>query len=174
MRNIWIYAKNLAANIARSVRYRGKYKAPLISSFDNLSVTVIRGGKIEIGNYSQCRGSVYFVCDGGLMTIGKHCFFNTGCSVTCVKSILIGDRCTFGNNVVIVDHDHDFNNEKTGCFVASQIEIGENVWVGANTVILRGTKIGNNCVIGAGSVIKGIIPDNSIIIQKRNQIVRQR
>ena len=64
--------------------------------------------------------------------------------------------------------------KKTGCFVASQIEIGENVWVGANTVILRGTKIGNNCVIGAGSVIKGIIPANSIIIQKRNQIVRQR
>lgn len=50
--------------------------------------------------------------------IGEHCFFNVGCSVTCIESVTIGNGCTFGNNVVIVDHDHDFRNENRGCFVA--------------------------------------------------------
>ena len=101
--------------------------------------------------------------------IGEHCFFNVGCSVTCIESVTIGNGCTFGNNVVIVDHDHDFRNENRGCFVASPVSIGKNVWIGANTVILRGTKIGDNCVIGAGSVVKGDIPANSIVVQKRLQ-----
>lgn len=111
----------------------------------------------------------YFVCDGGSLVIGEHCFFNVGCSVTCIESVTIGNGCTFGNNVVIVDHDHDFRNENRGCFVASPVSIGKNVWIGANTVILRGTKIGDNCVIGAGSVVKGDIPANSIVVQKQLQ-----
>jgi acetyltransferase-like isoleucine patch superfamily enzyme len=52
------------------------------------------------------------------------------------------------------------------------VEIGDNSWVGANTIILRGTKIGKNCVVGAGCVISGEYPDNSIITQKRETISR--
>ncbi len=169
MKNILCYANNLVANVARSIRYIGNYKAPLISSFDRLRISIARGGKMKIGNYCQCRGGVYFVCDGGSLVIGEHCFFNVGCSVTCIESVTIGNGCTFGNNVVIVDHDHDFRNENRGCFVASPVSIGKNVWIGANTVILRGTKIGDNCVIGAGSVVKGDIPANSIVVQKQLQ-----
>ena len=51
-------------------------------------------------------------------------------------------------------------------------EIGKNVWIGANTVILRGTKIGDNCVIGAGTIVKGDFPENSIIVQNREPKVK--
>lgn len=73
--------------------------------------------------------------------------------------------------MLIYDHDHDFrakNGLKELKYKTSPVEIGDNVWIGANTVILRGAKIGNNCVITASSVIKGEYPDNSIIVQKRN------
>ena len=49
--------------------------------------------------------------------------------------------------------------------------IGDNVWIGANTVILRGSIIDNGCVIGAGSVIKGEYPPDSVVIQKREDTV---
>ena len=53
------------------------------------------------------------------------------------------------------------------------IEIGKHCWIGANTTVLRGTKIGNNVVIGAGCVIKGEIPDGTVVIQKRiNEVKR--
>ena len=51
------------------------------------------------------------------------------------------------------------------------IIIGNDCWIGANTVILRGTKIGDNCVVGAGCVLKGVFPTNSVIVQKRQTSV---
>ena len=50
----------------------------------------------------------------------------------------------------------------------ASLSIGDNTWIGAGTIILKGTSIGSNCVIGAGSVIKGDVKSNSIVIQKRN------
>ena len=87
-----------------------------------------------------------------------------------MENIVIGDNCKFGNNVVLVDHDHNYR----GCgqytlenpeFVSSPIQIGNNVWVGANVTILRGTVIGDDCVIGAGTTLKGVIPAHSKVIQ---------
>lgn len=98
------------------------------------------------------------------MVIGDKCFFNHNCSITCLEQIIIENHCTFGNNVVIVDHDHKY--DRTG-FSTGAVHIGEGTWVGANVVILRGTSIGKNCIIAAGSVVKGNIPDNSILYQKR-------
>ena len=53
------------------------------------------------------------------------------------------------------------------------IEIGENCWIGANTVILRNTKLGKNCVVAAGSVLGNCeYPDNTVIYQKRETLVK--
>ncbi|MCR4903605.1 MAG: acyltransferase [Butyrivibrio sp.] len=95
------------------------------------------------------------------MTIGDHCFFNTGSSITSTESITIGSYCKFGNNLVIVDHDHNYKrkSESEPEFIGKPIVIGDNTWVGANVVILKGVTIGNNCVIGAGSIITKDIPD---------------
>ena len=87
--------------------------------------------------------------------------------MTAVDSVKIGSGCKFGNNLVIVDHDHNYKNDDGPEFISTPVVIGDNNWVGANVTILRGTKIGNGCVIGAGSVVKGDIPDGSKIIQKR-------
>ena len=52
-------------------------------------------------------------------------------------------------------------------FQTSPITIGSNVWIGANTLILRGTTIGDNCVVAGGSVIRGSYPADTVIVQKR-------
>ena len=80
-------------------------------------------------------------------------------------------------NVQIYDHDHDYVCEggiAKGKYITGPVEIGSNVWIGANCVILRGTKIGDNCVIGANSVVKGEIPANSVVYQKRENIMKIR
>lgn len=48
------------------------------------------------------------------------------------------------------------------------VSIGNGTWVGANVTILKNTRIGENCVIGAGTVISGVIPDHSIVTGGRN------
>ena len=52
-------------------------------------------------------------------------------------------------------------------FKSADIIIGKNCWIGANTIILKGTRIGDNSIIGAGSVVRGEIPNGSLVIQKR-------
>lgn len=132
----------------------------------------INNGSLVLGERIHSRNFLSIIVNNGTCTIGNRCFFNHNCSITCLNKITISDGCTFGNNVVIVDHDHDLNNRDK--FVLGDISIGENTWVGANVVILRDSHIGNNCVIGAGVVVKGNIPDDTIFIQKRQNYLKMK
>ena len=71
---------------------------------------------------------------------------------------------------MIFDHDHKIKNGRVlhNDYELDEIIIGENVWIGAGSIILRGSKIGDNSIIAAQSVVKGEIPSNTIYIQSRN------
>lgn len=123
-------------------------------------------GSIVIGNGSHILRNVTIQSDGGKITIGNNVFINENTSIISRKKIVIGDNCSFGPNVCIYDHDHDFKNPKGG-FKCSEINIGNNVWVGANVVILRGITIGNNSVVAAGTVVTKDIPEKTVMFNRR-------
>lgn len=110
-----------------------------------------------------------------LLKVGKGSFLNSGCIITAHKSITLGEHVELGPNVLIFDHDHKFkeNGYRAKEFECDEIVIGNNVWIGANTVILRGTEIGDNCVIGAGCVVKGKYESGSLVIQKRETTIKK-
>ena len=141
----------------------------LISS--GTEVSVDKGGKITVGKrMSMRKGSRLNVRNNGCVTIGKNFYMNTGCLISAHDSITIGDDVEFGPGVLVYDQDHDFRAEgglRAKKFKTAPVVIGNNVWIGANTIILRGTTIGDNCVIGAGCVIKGTFPPNKVVLQKR-------
>ncbi|WKA50219.1 acyltransferase [Planococcus liqunii] len=140
-----------------------------ISPFTEINLN--RGGKLSFGNRTKIRsGTKISLRKEAEIIIKDNVFLNHGCMIVCHEKIHIGDNVQIGPNVLMYDHDHDFRHEdglKALKYKTSPIKIGENVWVGANTVILKGTTIGDNCVIGAGSVIRGDFPNNSIVMQKR-------
>ncbi len=103
----------------------------------------------------------------GKVEIGHNCFFNRNCSLNCMNYIKIGDNCLFGENVLIYDHNHNFSKinipiKKQG-YKIKKVIIGDNCWFGSNVCILSGVTVGKNCVIGANSVIKKDVPDNTIV-----------
>lgn len=113
-----------------------------ISYHQNWSGILIRvhnAGKLSIGNYLKCRPHCSICVEGGKMNIGNDCFFNSNVSVTCLNRISIGNNVQIGNNTVIVDHNHDY--QKGHGYICKDIEICDNVWIGANCVILPGVKI---------------------------------
>ncbi|ADL33319.1 acetyltransferase [Butyrivibrio proteoclasticus B316] len=167
MRSPVLYIKNMLGIAARKIRFGSRFSAGAIQTFDHLHTEIYGNGSIKMGSYNQNRGNLYLVAQNGTLEIGNHCFFNTGCCLTALESIKIGDNCKFGNNLVVVDHDHNYKKIGDAEFISSKIVIGNNVWVGANVTILRGTTIGDDCVIGAGCVIKGNIEPKSKIVQKR-------
>lgn len=103
--------------------------------------------------------------------IGKGTvFFDAGnICVDCSRPALlkIGEYCKITSGVIILTHDYSravlrrAYGEVIG--EARRTEIGDNVFIGMNSIILMGTKIGNNCIVGAGSVCHGTYPDNSVI-----------
>ena len=101
------------------------------------------------------------------MKIGDNVFFNNSCSINCHDVVTIGDDCLFGENVKIYDHNHRFNLEGVSCresgFTQCPIQIGNNVWVCANTVICKGVCIGDGAVIAAGVVVRNNVPPNTLV-----------
>lgn len=134
---------------------------------------IIGKSKMKLGNVECASYTRLAAVAGGSLEIGNHCYFNRACTVISRNNIVIGDICTFGPNVCIYDHDHEFRKEgQTGKFILGSVNIGENCWIGANVIIMRNTTIGKNCVIGAGSIVKGNIPDNSLVTMDKKLTIR--
>lgn len=148
----------------------------LISPFTEVEVE--NKSKLVIGKMVRMRsGSKIRVRKCAAMKIGKNTSLNHGCIFIAHERIIMGENVQFGPNVLIYDHDHDYkkqNGLKNLDYKTSPVEIGDNTWIGANVVILRGTKIGRNCVVAAGTILNGeSYADNTLIYQKRDtQIIK--
>lgn len=123
-------------------------------------------------NVSIRRETEINVRDDAIVEIGENSFLNSNCIITAHEKIIIGNNVEFGPGVMVFDHDHKFSDGyKNREFNTDEIVIGNNVWIGAGSIILRGTHIGDNCVIAAGSIIKGNYPPETLVYQKRNTII---
>jgi acetyltransferase-like isoleucine patch superfamily enzyme len=92
-------------------------------------------------------------------------------------NITIGENFISGMNVVIISSNHDYENivvpYHSGFEIADDIVIGQNVWVGANSVILPGTSVGSGSVIAAGSIVSRNFPDNVLVAGAPAEIVKK-
>ncbi len=117
-----------------------------------------------------------FYCDYGYnIEIGENFYANVGCV------ILDGAKVTFGDNVFIAPgcgfytagHPFDVEQRNKGLEYAYPITIGNNVWIGAQVVVLPGVKIGDNSVIGAGSVVTHDIPAGVVAVGNPCRVIRE-
>lgn len=103
-----------------------------------------------------------FYCDyGSHIEVGKNFFANYNCTIIDVAKVTIGDNCQFAPNVAIYTAGHPVHPESRNSLYEYGVEVtvGDNVWIGGNTVVLPGVHIGSNSVIGAGSVVTKDIPE---------------
>lgn len=153
------------------------FSSGLLQDFSlRTKIHVGRNSRMRLGRKIHTMGDVTLeTMDNGFLEIGDGCVFNNGVMIVSGDKISIGEKTGLGPNVMVYDHDHDTcrTEEKENSYKFSAVTIGSRVWVGANSVILRGTVIGDGCVIGAGSVIKGTYPPNTVIVQKRTEEVRK-
>lgn len=153
--------------------FYGKYfKYALVERISpNVVIDIESKSYLNLGKRVRIHsGSRLTVADHGTLQLGADCRLNNNCRVACRYNIKIDDGVEFGPGVLVYDHDHDFRvvgGIKKNKFKKSEVYIGKNCWIGANTIILRGTRLGDNCVVAAGSVIKGEYPADSLIVQKR-------
>ncbi len=107
-----------------------------------------------------------FFCDYGYnIEIGSNFFSNHNLIIIDVCKVIIGNNVLVGPNVMIATAAHPLDPiERQKTEYGKNIKIGNDVWIGGNVSVLPGVTIGNNCVIGAGSVVTKNIPDNSVAV----------
>lgn len=108
------------------------------------------------------------------ITIGDNVCLN-GTVVNAHSIIKIGNNCRIAAGTIIVDHNghnvYDLNRTER-IDSPSPIVIEDNVWIGLNSIILKGTQIGKNSVVAAGSVVKGYFPEDCIIQGNPAKVVK--
>jgi virginiamycin A acetyltransferase len=130
----------------------------------------VRGTKIFIGAHTQ----IYeFVCiravgGSGDVIIGQHCYINPGCVIYTGNGIWMGDYVLLAPGVMLMPTNHAYERRDVVIrhqgFLPSKggIIIEDDVWIGANTVVLDGAVIRKGAVIAAGSMVKGEVPSYEV------------
>ena len=137
-------------------------------------------GSMGEGTFLQGPITFHYGCH---TTIGNNVFINFNFTVQDDALVTIGDHCSFGPNVTIVTPVHPMlpderrelldcdGNRRHMCY-AKPVHIGHDCWIGANVVICPGVTVGDNCVIGAGSVVTRDIPANSFAAGNPARVIR--
>ena len=116
-----------------------------------------------------------FRCDyGKQISIGKRFFANFNFTVLDEAPVSIGDDCFIGPNVSIYTacHSTDPVERNSRQEWAKPVTIGHNVWIGGSVTILPGVTIGDNVTIGAGSVVVGEIPSNTVAVGNPCKVIK--
>ena len=178
IKTVWRVGTSLIRNIYLKVLHRNHYVCKWLYSCPiGTTIRINKGGTLCIGKHlSAQKGTLISVLPGSKLTIGDNLNLNTDCSIVSRKEIHIGNEVIFGPGCKVYDHDHDYTKtgkERRTSFTTGKINIGNGVWLGANCIVLKDTRIGDNCVFGAGCVIKGEYPANTLIVQERVERKKQ-
>lgn len=142
------------------------------SDFDELAEIV----KELLGKSENAFINPPFYCDyGSHIEVGKNFFANYNCTIIDVAKVKIGDNCQMAPNIAIYTAGHPiYPDTRNSAFeYGKEVTIGDNVWLGGNTVVCPGVHIGDNVVIGAGIVVTKDIPAWSIAAGNPCRVIRK-
>jgi acetyltransferase-like isoleucine patch superfamily enzyme len=163
-----------------------------VQLLSNATVNNLAGNPklISIDANSVLRGELIIFPHGGKISIGKDCYLGEGSKIWSTESIEIGNRVFISHNVNIHDnnahsidpqlrHKHFLEIMTTGHprennvdIISQPITIADDVWIGFNSIILKGVNIGRGAIVAAGSVITKDIPEFSIVAGNPAKVVK--
>ncbi len=132
----------------------------------NALMSELIGAPVEVGLFPP-----FYTDCGKNIHLGKGVFINAGCKFQDQGGIWIGDGAQIGHNTVLATLNHGLLPEERHDLIPKPIHIGKNVWIGSNSTILPGVTIGDNAVIGAGSVVTKDIPENMVSVGSPARVI---
>ncbi len=133
------------------------------------------GTHLVLGDRVRVRRTV-IINGGGQVVIGSDTLLN-GCWIGARQRVTVGERCLISDCSI---SDNDFHNllprDRHSPLVAkavSPVRIADNVWVGARAIVLKGSRLGTDSVVGSGAVVRGEVPEAVVVAGNPAEIVRR-
>ncbi|MBE6692234.1 MAG: sugar O-acetyltransferase [Ruminococcaceae bacterium] len=129
----------------------------------------------EIGDNCYIEPPFHSNWGGRHVHFGKNVYGNFNLTLVDDTHIYVGDYTMFGPNVVIATAGHPILPElrEQGYQYNAPVHIGKNCWLGAGVIVLPGVTIGDNVIIGAGSVVTKDIPSNVVAVGNPCRVMRE-
>ena len=158
----WYTWRYPGLSLGRGVQIRGRLRL-------RLGVRVAIGDGCRLNRFVRFTGT-------GTVTVGPDTLLN-GCWIGSWDRVDVGARCLLANCEI---SDADFHNvdparrhEPAGPATRRPVRIGDNVWVGSRVLVLKGTTVGDDSVLGAGSVVRGAVPTRVVVAGNPAVVTRQ-
>jgi acetyltransferase-like isoleucine patch superfamily enzyme len=160
------------------------FRGILVSrAFDNCGKFFMATGKLNINKkngyigigdkvlmYKDCKISVWGTDFESRLKIGNNTSIGDRTEIHCGKEIIIGNNCNISWDVVIMDRDyHKLNSQE---HIYKSVHIGNEVWIGCRSIILKGVKIGDGAVVAAGSIVTKDVPSRCLVAGNPAKVIK--
>ena len=138
--------------------------------------------KISLEYRCSLEHGIYFNAAGGhstgrTITVGAGTFIGSGCEFNAIESIRVGQNCMIASGSRFIDHNHGFELGtpiKLQPEVSDPIVLGSDVWIGVNSVVLKGVTIGDGAIVAAGSIVTKSVEPYTIVGGVPAKLIRMR
>jgi acetyltransferase-like isoleucine patch superfamily enzyme len=175
----WGYARLITRWLWLRVRWRGRLITDgLCFVCPGVKLQIGRDATVRLGRWSWIGHDTKVRAHEGTIEIGAKSVLGQECTLSCYQRISIGRECIIADRAMMIDFDHGMVEverpiREQGIY-KRDVRVGNNVWIGYGACILRGVRVGDNCVIGTSSVVSGDIPDNAVAAGVPARVIRMR
>jgi maltose O-acetyltransferase len=164
--------QEIAARQQRAIRLAGEFHAAFLDDVE-AAQSVARDLLGAVGADAHVRAPI-FVDYGFNITVGAGTFINYNLTALDVAKIEIGSHCQIGPNVQLLTPTHPLaaTPRRDKLEAAKPIVIGDNVWLGGGVIVLAGVTIGENSVVGAGSVVTKDLPADVLAMGTPARVIK--
>jgi acetyltransferase-like isoleucine patch superfamily enzyme len=137
-----------------------------------------RGAKLKLGRWSWLGHGTKIRVHEGVVEIGAKTVLGQECTISAFQHISLGRECIVADRVMLIDFDHGVVEVERPIRLQGiykrDVNIGHNNWIGYGACFLRGVTVGDNCVVGANTVVTKDVPSNAVVAGAPARLLRMR
>jgi acetyltransferase-like isoleucine patch superfamily enzyme len=143
-----------------------------------VTLQVGRGARLHFGRWVWIGHGTKIRCHEGKVYIGDKTVLGQECTISAYQHVSIGEQCILADRVMLIDFDHNVAEVERPIRVQGiykrDVRVGSNVWIGFGAQIMRGVSVGDNAIVGAGSIVTKDVPANAVVGGAPARVIRMR
>lgn len=161
------------------LRYRRRLKTDgLCFICPGVTLEIGRDACLRLGRWSWIGHGSKIRVHEGEVSIGAKTVMGQECTISAYQHVAIGRECIIADRVMLIDFDHGVVEVERPIRLQGiykrDVDVGHNVWIGYGACVLRGTRIGDNSIVGTSSVVTREVPANAVVGGVPARLIRMR